>query len=68
MQRRNAREPDPFTCHSRDFCDPDWVMIQAMEMVGFDLSGDFEEDEHLVGLWNAAWNFAKTKYLTAPVK
>lgn len=67
--RRNATpEYDEGICASHDFCDANTVMLVAFE----DLhkrpmvmdGGDSPEEQIDHALWSAAWDIAKTKYLT----
>lgn len=78
LRRRNreyATKGDTESCASHEFCDPNMDMQDAMVSLGLlntddDLQGDWAsertpESKRLVGLWNAAWAYAKRTHLTA---
>lgn len=65
--RRNASpEYTEGVCASHDFCDSNMTMLDAFEVLHkremvMDATPAGEVDR---ALWNAAWDIAKTKYLT----
>jgi hypothetical protein len=62
MCRLNAAEDNPNICHSHDFCDANVLMAEAMSE--FDLPELSEESGNdFIAFWNAAWDYAKIKYL-----
>ena len=63
MRRRNVGNVGDSICASHDFCDSNLVMYDAFKAVG-GREADHENEDDL-DLWNAAWNFAKDKYLTS---
>lgn len=75
MRRLNATPKYAAACASQDFCDANMTMQEAMVELGVldpdaDLDGDWAsentpESQRLVALWNAAWDDAKARYLTA---
>jgi len=63
---RNAAEDSPGVCHSHDFCDANMVMAEAMQRHGFDVESDqWAENDSALATWNAAWDDAKARHLTA---
>ena len=64
MRRRNVGNVGDSICASHDFCDANLVMYDAFEAV-VGREADLHEKQVDLDLWNAAWNFAKDKYLTS---
>lgn len=56
MIRRNAVETDPSICHSHDLCDANQVMLDAMELHGWEYGGGSSEENAFV---SRAWDAAK---------
>lgn len=66
MRRRNAAEVNPRVCHSHDFCDANMTMEAALVGHGVTVFGaDGHMTESACALWNAAWEVAMTRHLTA---
>ena len=66
IRRANAAL-DPYACASHDYCDANVVMAEAFAEV---MGRDFLPDEGAPSdadctLWNQAWHFARSHYLTA---
>lgn len=68
MRKLNAEETDKGVCHSHDHCDANMAMDEAMRRCGLAEkldADDWASNEENVALWNAAWDYAKAKHLTA---
>ncbi len=62
VKRTNLHRKDG-SCASHDYCDANMAMDVAMGHFGFFY---VQSDPNLhVDLWNAAWDYAKAKHLTA---
>jgi hypothetical protein len=66
--RRNATPEyaDGLCCASHDFCDANMAMDAALRVNYADrMTGDWvTEDDELRGLWNSAWDIAKSNGFT----
>ena len=65
IQRRNATPAYAACCASHDFCDPNEALSYAFEVTAkreLDLANPLHLD-----LCNAAWEYARAKYMTAQV-
>ena len=65
IQRLNATPAYAACCASHDFCDANEALLFAFEVIA-ECELDLEIQAHL-DLCNAAWEYARTKYLTALV-
>ena len=61
--RKQREEPIEGVCHSHDYCDANMTMDAAMASVGIVALPEGEDDlpDAVAGLWNAAWDHAKTR-------
>jgi hypothetical protein len=70
MQRRNVSNGF-LICASHDFCDANEAMAMAfLQTMGRDILPDDAKEmaEADMALWNAAWDIAKRRYLTAKTR
>lgn len=70
VDRENKRRGDDGTCASHDHCDANMVMDAAAQGLGVhmfpdDAPEDFEVDQEVVDLWNAAWSLARAEGFTS---
>ena len=71
MRRRNVHNTDNGICASHDFLDANEAMAMAfMQVMGRDILPDDAEGmtDDDMALWNAAWEIAKRRYLTAKTR
>ena len=57
--QRNRDERDPRICHTHDYCDPNQVMVDALETLGVEESRCMDDDVMI--LFDRAWNSAKAR-------
>lgn len=51
-------------CASHDVCDANVYMAEAFELIARRPLPDFDHSDADVAAWNAAWDIARTRYLT----
>lgn len=61
-RRRNARETSPYVCHTADHYDANMFMDEALEALGVS-TDNIGSDQARTDLWNAAWDYAREKWL-----
>ena len=50
LRNRNAKEPNPYVCHSHDYLDANDTMAEAFD----DCGADYGDEE----LWDMAWGLS----------
>lgn len=67
VQVMNDLEHDPMVCHTRDFCDADYAMMEAFKSFGIDpIAADGSFDPDMVHLWHQAWDSARASGFRDP--
>ncbi len=59
---RNVKQPNRYICQFHDSCDANTALHAAFIRHSIDTAGEGEMDRW-IGLWNSAWNIAKTRGL-----
>ena len=62
VAERNAAEGHPNVCHSHDFCDPNQVMLDVLDLCGIEYD---PQDERQAEMISAAWSLSQKKWAIA---